>query len=265
MGKVDLAFDVISHNKDINELSVVLYTDSFFYGLWTPEGRLMKAGYHPYVSFGNASKLWSYHYSLNEVKILSAVKPYVHLPEEEAEKEHFETYFTGLYNLERVKNGKQVMDPFIDWDIVTLHYLNGEVSKKLKAEAWKPSAQHISTAMAHYGHSTDRDVLCYYANRILHVAIIKDKSFKLYNQFHCPFPEDVLYYMLLVCDKFGYDPGSAVVHLGGELSEGSNVIKLVRKYFSHLSFVDKNIGLGDTYNEEKYRYYDLYLCRTCVS
>jgi len=261
MGKTGLAFDQINSKQEIVELSVVLYADSFFYGLWTEEGRLAKAGYHPYVSLSNVMMIINYNYELKATKILSTLKPYVHLPSAEYEPEHFETYFQGLYPLDGLQHHRQVVDQFKCYDISTLHYLDENKIAKLADHDYLLG--HISTAMSNYAFAEGRGLVCYLVNDTLHISLRNEKGYLLYNQFDCRCDMDGLYYMMLIFEKFDLDPHTEVVNLAGAFNHSSDLKPLLSGYIKELNVLDlRNIGARQDMQSD---YYDLHICRACVS
>ncbi len=265
MGKVNLAFDHIKDKNVIIELSVVLYTDSFFYGLWGADNLLLKSGYHPLESLNASVKLWSYYYDLKKINILSAIKPYVHLANEDFEKEHFEFYFKGLYNLERLDNHEQATDNFKAFDITTLHYLNKQVIDNIKTLEFGYQSSHISTALSRYATESKINWVGYIANNILHVCLHYEGGFRLYNQFDCFYESDYIYYLSLIADRFEKDRESTPLLLGGELNDNPKLKKMLRKYFGNVSYFDTGIKMDASAMDKLPDYYDLYLCKTCVS
>lgn len=260
MGKSHLAFDQITSHKEITELSVVLYVDSFFYGLWAADGSLAKASYHPYVSLPNVLWLLQYNHSLSHIKILSTLKPYVHLPSEEYEPEHFDLYFSGLYPMDRLQDHKKLVDDFRHYDITTLHYLEQELISQLGETDFQ--LLHISTAMSNYSHENGKGMICYMVNNIMHVSLRNEQGHLLYNQFRCRYDIDGLYYLMLIFDKFGLDPESEIVNLAGRFNQSSELIEMLSGYVRNLNILDlRSIGARQDLPSS---YYDLQICNLCV-
>jgi len=264
LGKVSLAFDHIKDNKEIQELSVVLYTDSFFYGLWGSDNRLLKSGYHPMESFSSLVQLWHYYYDISETKVLSAIKPYVHVSNTDFQEKYFDVYFRGLYNLERLAAHNATSDKFDGFDITTLHYLDQKSISLLLKYDFEYEAAHISTAMANYGSQNNIDLVCSIANNILHVCLKNVDGFQLYNQFDCYYDQDYLYYLSLICERFALDRETVSVNMSGELDPGSSLYKLLNSFFGNINFLSSGITFTETKKEHEANYYDLYFCKACV-
>lgn len=265
MGQIGLTFDHTISNEEIKELSVVSYTDSFFYGLWNTKDQLLKTGYHPHVSLESVISLCQYHYNIEKVKRLSAVKPYVHLPSKEVEDQYFDIYFNGLFKIERTVGNSKTEDKFIGHSLSTLHYTNEKVDKLIEAYPWQYKKAHMSTAMANYCHLENAELVCFIANNVMHITLLDEDGFKLYNQYDCYYTRDYLYYLMLVMNAFELNPLKARVNIGGDISSDSEVFTLFANYVKHLHFVDEQLEYKSTdWAVPKSHYYDLYLCKTCV-
>lgn len=264
MGKVSLAFDHIEDNKEIQELSVVIYTDSFFYGLWGEDNLLLKSGYHPMESLSSLVRLWHYYYDIGRTKVLSAIKPFVHLSNEDFHEQYFDVYFRGLYNLERLTAHNATSDNFDAFDITTLHYLDHQSVSLLNKYDLDYKAAHISTAMANYAHQNKVDWVCYIANNILHVCLKNVDGFQLYNQFDCYYDQDYLYYLNLICNKFDLDRKTVTVNMSGELNQDDSLYKLLNTFFGNIQFLSSGIAFADSIDKSNANYYDLYFCKACV-
>lgn len=264
MGKVELAFDHTQNKNDIKELSVVVYTDSFFYGLWDIDQTLVKVGYHPYSSLEGVLTLWDYHYSFNQVNLLSAIKPFVHLHEDDVDGIYFEAYFKGLYNLNRISKHIKRIDAFRHQPISTLHFLNNKVTKRFDDHVVDYKAMHISTAMANYCQSHNEGLIGYVSNDKLHLTYSNTEGFRFYNQFDCYYAHDYLYYLLLIMNEFGLDHQNYIVKIGGDIQRDSELFNLLNKHVRHLQFVDEKIKVTSQVGGNTSQFYDLYLCKTCV-
>lgn len=264
MGKIDIAFDKVENIKKVNELSVVLYPDSFFYGLWNNDEVLIKTDNHDINNFSKLLNIWKKNYSFNIVRVLSTVKPFVHLPKEYYKKKDFKTYFNGVYKVDKRKSSKKDTDDFLREEIKTLHYLDKKFVNNLKEFDVPFKSAHISTALANYSFLIDSDLICYIHGNVMHVCYAKDGAFKLYNQYYCESAEDFLYFILWVMNHFQLDPESESVHLGGMINTDSPVMTTIKAYVKNIHMIDQNIKLPVQHNVSKQYYYDLYLCKSCV-
>ena len=264
MGKINTAFDLIKEIDLIHELSVVLYADSFFYGLWSENEVLIKTDNHSLENLEKLMKIWNHNYDLQMVRIMSTAKPYVHLAEGDYKKKYFDDYFKGLYPTWKVKGKAKEKDVFVKEPINTLHYFEPHFMDQLKGFDFPFKTSHISTALGNYAYLIEERIVSHISNNILHISCYKNGSFKFYNQFYCEQAEDFLYYYLLVLQEFDLDPSKATICIGGEIMEESKLMTLLKAYVNKIKLVDKNLKLKRSVNHSTHLYYDLYLCKSCV-
>ncbi len=262
MNKSGLAFDNIADPKDISELSVVLYADSFFYGLWDKTSTLKKTGYHPYVSLQGVSTLWDHQYNLETVKVLSAVKPYVHLDALDYEEEFFDVYFHGLYDVQKLSGYRKLVDQFSFQDIKTLHYLEPHFKKKISKSLYA-TPRHLSTAMAEVNHKYKKGLLCYIGQGMVHITLVDNKGFRMYNQYPCAHKLDCLYFLLMICQSLGINTASQPLFLGGDNLGKSFLESELVKYFPQLQLIGEEIKIDADRPAPQSHYYDLQICRLC--
>jgi len=227
LGKIDIAFDRVENIKKVNELSVVLSPDSFFYGLWDENEVLIKTDSHSISNFPKLLSIWKKNYTFNIARILSSVKPFVHLPADQYEKKHFKAYFNNVYKIDKRKSSKKDTDDFLREEIKTLHYLDKTIVKQLNALKIPYKSAHISTALANYSFLIDSDLICYMHGSLLHICLES-------------------------------------VHMGGMLNTDSPVMKMINAYIKNIVVIDQNVQLPHGHNVSKQYYYDLYLCKSCV-
>ncbi len=261
MGKVALAYDHISKTEKIQELSVVLYPDSFFYGLWNDKSILSKTGYHPMNSLDSVLKLTSYYHNISSLNVISTLKPYVHLLSQHKEDNYFNIYFDGIYNLEKLDAVLPTSDEFSHENKITLHYIPEEISQVFDKYSMSPTVAHLSTSLANYMHRTMTDLVCFKSSRTIHFCVRKN-GFAYYNQYDCYYSQDYIYFLSLI--KQAFFSKDVKVHICGEVKRSDDLLKLVRKYFQDISIIDSSLLLPKAVNSNPTSFFDLYLCRTCV-
>lgn len=264
MVKIDFAFDQISNVKNIKELSVVFYPDSFFYGLWDTDEQLVKSDHHSVSNFGKLISILNKTYKFKIVRLMSTVKPFVHLPREEYEKKYYNEYFDGIYDVAKRKSSKKDIDDFLREEISTLHFMDKSIVKVMQSSKALYKTAHISTALANYTFLIDTDLVSYIEEANIHICYAKDGKFQMYNQYYCEQAEDYLYYILYVMDHFNLDPQSDAVQIGGYITKDSPLMKLLKNYVKNLNIVDQHIKIPSKAKNPKQFYYDLYLCKSCV-
>ena len=256
MNKADLAYDHISDPNDIKELSVVMYADSFFYGLWDSKGALRKVGYHPLYNYPQVKQLWEFYYNLDRTQYLVATPPYVHLDESDFEEASFDAYFKGIYDLDRVTDHGRRHDTFEFEQIMTLYFT--ELSSTIPI-------QHISTAMADTTHAS-KGLSCLMTEDKLHLSLTTDAGFRMYNQYHCAHPLDSIYFFQWVFQSFDLDAATAEFSVA---CAGVGMVEVVQdaleRYFPKVKIQGNHLNLPESVTYAPSAYYDLHLCRLCAS
>lgn len=263
MGKVDLAFDHSTELTHISKLSLVLYEDSFFYGLWNDTQFLIKCAYHPYSSLSNVCELISFHHQLDAVQVVSTVQPYSHLPVKLYAQEHFEDYFVGLYELDRLDDHVRMNDVTEQGGVATLHCVD-EDTHKVIGKFWpQASYTHVSTAIHNYLSEGDHDIVFYASAGILHAGVFGKRGFELYNQFPCYYDTDYLYFIKLILHSYRKKKHDRVT-LSGDLS-CDPCYNLLNKYFSKTYHIEDDLKVVRVLDKAPYNYFDLYLASRCAS
>ncbi|MBT8231255.1 MAG: DUF3822 family protein [Saprospiraceae bacterium] len=264
MGQIEKSINNIELVEKVNELSVVLYTDSFFYGLWTDNHQLVKSDEHSIANFDQLLKIWDNNFNLEMVRVLSTQKPYVHLLGDDYEEQYFEDYFKGIYNVKRKKAYDREVDSFFSPTTHTLHYLQPQVVDALSQYEFPFKMAHISSALANYAVLKKCNLLVFVNESDLHLAYVKDGKFKFYNQFYCKSSTDYLYYILLLLKAHNLDPKDQDVCLGGHVSQNSYLFEQLSGYLGKIKVIDQNIQISSSRDIDYQLFFDLYLCRTCV-
>ena len=263
MGKVNIAFDHIENKEKIKELSVVLYTDSFFYGFWDTEDILVKSGRSSLKELKSfLTSLNQDGFPLNMVRIMSTVKPYVHVSQKDFMKKDAASYFNGLYRRKRLKSLKLTKDTFVAEPIHTLHYVYGDLNKLTKSLTIPVKLGHISTAMANYAFLIEKDFISYVSDNTLHLAYRKGDHFQFYNQFECFHKEDFLYFYMLAFYGLDLKPENEEVFIGGGVDENSPLYHLLKGYLPSIQLGENALQVESIF--PKHYYFDLYLCKSCV-
>lgn len=262
--EISKAFNNIISVEKINELSVVLYTDSFFYGLWSESKELLKSDVHSIANFPQLLKVWNNNFDIDIVRVLSTQKPYVHLLEEDFEQNYFDAYFEGIYNLKKRKGFDKEVDSFSSPNINTLHFLHKDILKTLSDFDFPYKISHISSAMVRYAGLKDHDLLAFVSENTMHIAFIENGEFKFYNQFYCKSSTDYLYYLLLIIKTYNLNAHTQNVYLGGHIVQDSPLFKQLQAYVGQIHLIDQNIQLSAPNTIDPQLYFDLYLCRSCV-
>ncbi|NNF21429.1 MAG: DUF3822 family protein [Saprospiraceae bacterium] len=262
MGKINTEFDHIKDTNQIKELSVVLYPDSFFYGLWDTDDQLVRVGNSDLSRLSDLLRDINNDFDLTIARVMSTSKPYVHIPGPYFEEEGFDSYFSGIYPLRKVRYRESEVDRFVREDICTLHYMDSELLELTSTFDFPFKTGHISTAMANYSFLIEKDTISYISNNTLHISSSKQGEFRFYNQFDCYHKEDYLYFYMLAFNGLDISPSEEEIQLGGNINQSSALYQMLESYLPGIEMQNDFI-ISDTEHPRQY-YFDLYLCKSCV-
>lgn len=103
----------------------------------------------------------------------------------------------------------------------------------------------------------------------LHIAYFRDTELVFYNRFGFRDGKDFVYYALLAYDQFHLDAERVPVRLSGDITEDSEIYKLLYRYIRHLDFAAPPVTyrLSDRAAEQisEHRYFALYSLHECRS
>lgn len=264
MGEINNSFDHIEANEKLRELSVVLYADSFFYGFWNSDDQLVSAGSDKFKKMKGWLLEQSQKYDFKVIRLLSTVKPYVHIPESEYDEKFSRDYFKGLFSVSKAGKKKFVADAFVKEEINTIHLLPKKIIKISEELDCPVKTTHISTALANYAYLIDEDFVSYLSHNSLHIAYTKGGKFQFYNQFDCHYKMDYLYYYLMCMNKLGIQPEKVSTNIGGWITESSPMYGLLYAYLAKINLRDPAIKFKDSVPADFQHYFDLYLCKSCA-
>lgn len=264
MGQIGQTFDHIHDKKEITELSVVAYTDSFFCGYWSGDDMLLKADYFEGEKALDLLKEVLEEYPEASLKLLSSSIPFVHIPKAQFEEAGFDRYFKGLYDIRKRRKHDKQLDAFKDLDAHTLYYMEKNLTEEIQENNRSAVTVHISTAMSNYAYLTETDCLIYLQGNSLHISCQRDGTFLFYNQFYCAGVNDYLYFILAVLQHFNIDYTSLEIQLAGEIDKSSRLFSNLKSYMPGLRLMDELVQTRKNLTSGKQLYFDLFLARTCV-
>ncbi len=261
---INLEFGEIKSDHDKLKLSVVSGTDSFFYGLFNENGKLLLCREGAGNAFGRDLDALLTKFEPVDARFLFSGIPFVQIPEEQYEADRFDLFFRDLYPIEKIKNLVKCTDRMAREDIMTLYPIDPGISAVIDALTLPKEVFHISTAMSNYMAEKKGVFLTVVQNHVLHIAVRKDGRFKFYNQFRCFHREDFLYFISLVLSDHELDSRSTTIHLGGHIARESSLSDLLERYLGHLEFIPEEIFGDPAANLEPHYFLDLQMVNACA-
>ncbi len=132
---------------------------------------------------------------------------------------------------------------------------------------------HAATAMTEYllsagKNNNDHQIAVHFTGNKAGVFVTKGKDLELCNYFCFESPEEMVYYLVFICEQLHLNPDSVEVSFSGEIELTSPVYMLASKYIRHVSVISRpSISrFADAFNElPDGRHFNLFTQTVCVS
>lgn len=246
-------------------LSAIIGADSFFYGLFSSDNKLLECQYYDNISISDPEtisriKIDIFSSKGLDVKVAYTGKPYLHVDKDNGGT--LNQYFPAFQN-------KHIDDDvFTDQDIIVdygftknhLYFLD-----RVFEDGYKKF--HISTVLANYYYPyTSGKVVALIDINVIHIIHAKDQNFVYYNQFICEDEKDFLYFVLMVYKELNLDTEVTPLELAGKLDEKFPVYKLLHGYVKNIEMMRSSIlDVKDLrYKACQHFYLDLFATSLCV-
>jgi hypothetical protein len=245
-------------------LSAIIGADSFFYGLFSEEYKLLECQYYPISDFDDENiieqvKFDIYNIQNLKIKVTSTSKPYLHSDVNSTEK--LMKFFPSFLNKDTNEN------KFTDQDVVVDYGLTKSQSKFLSQILNGYSSNfHISTVLSNYYYPySKKQLIAFVDNDKIHLLYGKDTKFIFYNQFDCKHENDYLYFVSLIYSELELDRNKDTLQLFGRVDIDSPIYKLLHGYIRNIEFMksEKLVITDLRYRMNQHYYLDLFATALC--
>jgi hypothetical protein len=152
-----------------------------------------------------------------------------------------------IYDADHIKNWMELSfgnDPDVVYitekmntdDVILIHAINQRNRDLLIAEFNEATFQSLSTSFYNRSSGDQHEIQVLFYGRHLYVALYHQHALLLLNSFTFHTPEDVLYVLLDLCDKYQINKENLTVVPEGFIDPESSVIKLLDQYFLHIQW-----------------------------
>ena len=246
-------------------LSAVIGADSFFYGLFSEDYKLLETQYYHVPDFSDRSTIEKVKFDIFnvenlQIKITSTSKPYLHsLPSEAG---NLLDYFPAFRNKNTYDNKFTDQDVVVDFGLTKdqTHFL----SEILKGNS---TNFHISTVLSNYFYPySNSKLIAFIDDKTLHLLYGYNTDFVFYNQFSCVDEKDYLYFISLIYKELGLDTETIPLLLSGRVESGSSLYNLLHSYIRNIEFLkSEKLHVTDLrYRAKQHYYMDLFATGLCV-
>lgn len=105
-------------------------------------------------------------------------------------------------------------------------------------------------------------------NKNFEIVVLDGKKLKFFNGYSYRTSEDLIYYLLFVCEQLGLNPDQVPLVISGEIEEESEVYKILYKYVRNISFIKRNPNYNYSFildQVQEHYYYKLLNLHLCAS
>jgi hypothetical protein len=155
-----------------------------------------------------------------------------------------------------------------DWNMYNLYRvpeaLHSAISKRfVTGKFWNSHSVHLKN----FPGEKQNAILVDFVMDEFSVIVFKNNALQLAQSFTCSSPEDVLYYLLKICQQLGLSQQEVKIILAGLIEKDSAIYRELYKYFIHLEFenLPDGIRIADALSQYP-RHYFSSICKlaTCV-
>lgn len=170
---------------------------------------------------------------------------------EEAQLQH-----TAIY-------GQQVQSALItefisEWNLYNIYRVSESLhtaagKKFMTGKFWNIYSVHLKNS----AHENQSSFLVDFRSDEFSVIVFKNGTLQLAQTFPYASPEDVLYYLLKVCNQLDISQQEVKIRLSGLIEKDSSIYRELYKYFIQLDFetISDSISISHALNEYPHHYY----------
>lgn len=247
--------------NNTKKLSAIVDVDSFFYGIFDENYRLL---FSERKSFESSISEDQFKSVLNSIPQLNGEYGEIHLTCKTAQ-----TSFLPK-DVDMPPSGDNfstwVSNPFIHQDVEVFWAIDDQLVSALQYKFPDTSILHISTVFSDFIYPSQRKAfMAHFEKDTLHLMHYKQGVFQYYNSFKVKEGEDYLYFLMQGYHVLNLDPQKDALIISGDLIEGSQLHKLIQRYILNIDFIQpERFLLKESLPASvKHRYFDLYANVIC--
>lgn len=129
------------------------------------------------------------------------------------------------------------------------------------------STSLLTAALAQFKHTVEKTLILHIQSDAFEIIVTENNRLNYYNLFKHQSPEDLMYFLMFVCEEVKLNPEQIDTVLVGELEKKSLIYNLLHKYFRNLRFGARSDSFQYSYGFDelpKHYYYNLLSQQLCV-
>ncbi len=259
---IDISFKKNTLEKNIENLSVVIDTDSFFYGLFNGNDLIETKrldDFDPFKdSHWNPAELLPSDHRFDSINLTIVNDNYL----------FFTSYpdIEQLRNLTLFENKKIFVDKFTDKNVFIAFGVDRQMINKFDDYFGDYSLQHFSTLLAQlYLYKQGTILHAHFGNDSVHLYHQENNKFVYYNQFCCRSEKDFLYFIAAAEKELNLKLDNQTLYVSGMISQDSKLFELLEAYiYNVIPYTNIPIELpANERNLSRHFYLPLYLSSLC--
>jgi hypothetical protein len=186
------------------------------------------------------------------------------------QKEDAEKYFHFNFDAKEVKVHSETIRAF---DVVNVFAVSGPMVKAMDQIFDEPVIHHHTTALLEGVHltfkkSNEQKVLLNVRREYVDIIVTENGKLVFINSFNCRNADDLVYYVLFVCDRLQLNPETVSMYVTGDVETESALYMLLYKYIRNISFAPGYDVFEFSYvfkGLPSHHYFNLYSLALCGS
>lgn len=123
-----------------------------------------------------------------------------------------------------------------------VYQVENQLLKTVNAKFTDFQLFHISTpfllgCLKTFPELTKESAFACFENESFQLALFSQGELLLYNSYECKSASDVLYFVLLAYEQYGFDPNVNPLYLAGQIVTDSDIFKILYRYIADLNFL----------------------------
>jgi hypothetical protein len=122
-------------------------------------------------------------------------------------------------------------------------------------QIWHHS-QALMAGYTEYSSSQDKDIWLQVHQETLDIVVSENRKLLFMNSFQWQSNEDILYYLLFVCEQTGVNTERSQLTLTGEISEGSALYLLFYNHFKNVNLPARPNSVSSSFSQEELPFHE---------
>ena len=175
-------------------------------------------------------------------------------------------------NQER-NDGQLLIDQLHQLEASNIFTVPSQIYQQLTSWFHLAEFHHTSTALIEFlltvNKNSKEELLTVNVHRsFIEIIVTRGRNLLLYNHFKYDTPEELIYYLLFVCEQLQLNPDHIKVQFAGDIYDSDAAFQLSMKYIRNtcLAVRPESFGYGDSFTElPKQLHFNLFSQIVCVS